>query len=220
MDIDRQLADVELRIQRACEAAGRSRSELELVAVSKQQSVDRIRAAYDLGVRVFGESRPQELAAKATQLPDDIRWHFIGPLQRNKVRQVRPVAELLHSLDRMELAAAWMKGPGVAPPVLLQVHIGDEPTKHGFESNDVAAALQGCDDLGLRVVGLMTIPPPVDTPDAARPFFAELREIRDRLNRPDVRQLSMGMSNDFEAAIAEGASCIRVGSAIFGTRTT
>lgn len=214
------LAEVEQRISTACARAGRPRDAVQLVAVSKGHPVEAVQAVYQQGQRVFGESRAQELAGKYHLIEPDATWHFIGPLQRNKVRQVRPAVSLLHSLDRIELAHAWMKGPGQAPPVLLQIKLGGEATKHGFESEEAERALVTCESLGVRVRGLMVIPPPATVPDESRHWFATLRELRDKLDRPDLVELSMGMSQDFEVAIEEGATIIRVGSAIFGPRTT
>lgn len=213
------LGEVEERIAAACGRSGRPRDSVQLVAVSKGHPLEAIQQAYDAGQRVFGESRAQELSAKYGVVGPGTEWHFIGPLQRNKVRQVRPAVSLLHSLDRMELAGAWMKGPGQAPPALLQVRLGGESTKHGFETTEVPAAIDGCRRLGVPVVGLMTIPPPSIDPQSSGRWFDQLRELRDSLADPTVQTLSMGMSDDFEVAIEHGATIIRVGSAIFGTRT-
>lgn len=212
------LEDVTQRIKSACQRSGRDEADVMLVAVSKGHPAASVRSIYDAGHRVFGESRAQELAAKYAELDPDVDWHFIGPLQRNKVRVVRPAVSLLHSLDRIELAEAWMKGPGQAPNVLLQVRMGDEASKHGFVPEDLSAALDQCRRLGVPVVGLMTIPPPPAAPDWNRSWFAKLREARDRLNDRELVHLSMGMSDDFEIAIEEGATIIRVGTAIFGER--
>lgn len=205
------------RVSAAAERAGRSTDDVTVVVVSKNHSVDEIRALYDRGQRDFAENRAQELVAKTVDLPADIRWHFVGPLQTNKVRLVRPVACLLHSYDRDDLARAWLKGPGLAPPVLLQVNIGREPQKHGFDPSDVVAACGRAASLGLDVRGLMAIPPVVESADDARPHFAALRTLRDRAAErfPSVRELSMGMTDDFEVAIEEGATMIRPGRAIF-----
>lgn len=214
------LVDVERRISDACTRVGRPRDEVQLVAVSKGHPAEAVQAVYQQGQRVFGESRAQELAGKYHLIGPDVVWHFIGPLQRNKVRQVRPAVSLLHSLDRIELAHAWMKGPGQAPPVLLQIKLGAEETKHGFEPGDAERALATCASLGVPVRGLMAIPPPAIDPDEGRHWFGTLRELRNTLARPELVELSMGMSHDFEVAIEEGATIIRVGSAIFGARTT
>ena len=175
---------------------------------------------YDQGHRDFGENRAQELVAKAAALPPDIRWHFIGPLQRNKVRLVRPTAVLLHSLDRASLAAAWLKGPGEAPPALLQINIGREAQKAGVMPEDAAELLGEAVSIGVRVDGVMAIPPHLANPEEVRPFFRELVALRDRLATHDrpLAVLSMGMTEDFDIAVEEGSTTIRVGRAIFGPR--
>ena len=209
------------RMAAAAERAGREPSAITLVAVSKSKPVSAIQALYDIGHRDFGENRAQEMTAKAVQLPGDIRWHFIGGLQTNKTRLVRPITHLLHSMDREALAAAWAKGSGLPPPVLIQVNTGREPQKSGALPEDVAALVYRVIELGLEVRGLMSIPPLTEDPEAQRPHFVALRRIRDELmpTHPTLTELSMGMTDDYETAIEEGASMIRVGRAIFGART-
>ena len=218
MDVNK-LAAVRSRIAAAATTAGRSPDAVRLVVVSKGRTVDDIAALYDAGQRDFGENRAQEFAAKVTQLPEDIRWHFVGTLQRNKVRRVRPAVVMLHSLDRMSLAASWMKGPGPAPPVLLQVHLGAEPTKHGFGPEELIDAGSKVAGMGLDVRGLMTIPPPA-APGGTEPgeWFARLAALGAGLRAvlPGATELSMGMTDDFEVAIAHGATIVRIGRAIFG----
>lgn len=211
------LASTEVRIRAACERAGRERDEVELVAVTKGHEPDEILELYAQGHRDFGENRAQELRDKAEVLPRDIRWHFIGPLQSNKVRIVRPAVVALHSMDRPSLATAWLKGPGDPPPVYLQVNIGSEEQKSGVAPGEAAAFCDRLVDLGHTVVGLMAIPPLSDDPEDARPYFAEMRRLRDQIVsvHPSVSGLSMGMTDDFEVAISEGATSIRVGRAIF-----
>ncbi len=219
--IEARLQSVRDRVAAACARAGRNPDDVTLVAVSKGHPKEMIIAAHAAGQSIFGESRAQELAEKCQALPSGIEWHFIGPLQRNKVRRVRPVTALLHSLDRAGLAEAWVKGPGPAPPVLIQVRMGGESTKHGFEPSETKEAALAAAELGLTVRGLMTIPPPVADPNEARPWFVLLRELRDELvgsGLESATELSMGMSGDFEVAVEEGATLIRVGSAIFGER--
>ena len=213
--------DVQNRIRVAADRAGRDPSAITLVAVSKSKSVSDIRDLYDLGHRDFGENRAQEMAEKAAVLPTDIRWHFVGALQTNKARLVRPSTHLLHSMDRESLAFAWAKGIGTAPPVLIQVNTASEPQKAGVAPGDVATLLHTLLDVGVTVRGLMAIPPLADDAEAMRPHFAELRELRDHLSElhGGIQELSMGMTDDFEIAIEEGASLIRVGRAIFGSRT-
>jgi pyridoxal phosphate enzyme (YggS family) len=219
MDVERYRA-VARRVNEARERSGRSGDEITLIAVSKGQPVEEIGALYELGHRDFGENRAQEMAEMAAQLPKDIRWHYVGRLQTNKVRLVRNVTSLLHSVDRESLAKAWVKGIGEPPPVLIQVDVGDEPQKGGVAPDSLLDLWHKANAVGLRVRGLMTIPPVGDLPDASRPYFAALRSARDGLAAESGSRLalSMGMTDDFEIAIEEGASMIRVGRAIFGPR--
>ena len=213
--------DVLTRVAAAAERVGRDPSSITLVAVSKAKSVPDIEAVYRLGHRDFGENRAQEMAEKAAILPDDIRWHFVGGLQTNKARLIRPITHLLHSMDRRSLAGAWAKGSGLPPPVLLQVNTGHELQKSGAAPDDARSILSEVVSLGLDVRGLMAIPPLTEDPKAQRPHFAMLREIQSELvaEHPGIIELSMGMTDDFEIAIEEGSSIIRVGRAIFGERT-
>ena len=208
------------RVALAADASGRDPRAITVVAVSKTMTVDQIEEIYRKGHRDFGENRAQELAEKASLLPDDIRWHFVGSLQSRKARMVRPVTHLLHSMDRPSLAAAWLKGHGIPPPVLLQVNIGMEGQKSGVSPDEAERLLGELVDLGIDVRGLMAIPPLPKEPEDSREYFRNLARIRDRLRAvySDVVELSMGMTDDFEVAIAEGASFIRVGRAIFGPR--
>ena len=216
-DLADRYAVVTERVRTAAIGAGRSPEEVALVAVSKGRDVPTIQRLYDLGHRDFGENRAQELREKVPELPDDIRWHFVGPLQSNKVRIVRPAVHALHSLDRLSLATAWMKGAGSPPKAYLQVNIGAEEQKSGVPVGDVDATLDRLARLSVPVVGLMAIPPLTDEPEGARRYFVDMRQLRDRIvtQHPDVFGLSMGMTNDFEIAVAEGATVIRVGRAIF-----
>jgi hypothetical protein len=209
------------RIAAAAERSDRDPSDITLVAVSKSKPVSDIRDLYEAGHRDFGENRAQEMADKAGLLPDDIRWHFVGTLQTNKTRLVRPITHLLHSMDRESLAFSWAKGIGLAPPVLIQVNTGSEPQKAGAGRDQVATLLETLLGLGVEVRGLMAIPPLSEDAEQMRPHFRALRQMRDQLMElhGQVRELSMGMTDDFEIAIEEGASLIRVGRAIFGPRT-
>lgn len=214
--VESQLAEVRARVARAAQRSGRHPDEVSLIAVSKGHPVESVALAYKAGHRIFGESRAQELSAKASAMPSDVEWHFIGPLQRNKVRMVRPVVQVLHSLDRDQLARAWKSGPDA----LLQVRLGGEETKHGFEPADVPRAVAAAIAEEVSIIGLMTIPPAVESPDDNRRWFATLRQLRDQIQseHQSVSHLSMGMSDDFEVAVEEGATMVRVGSAIFGPR--
>jgi pyridoxal phosphate enzyme (YggS family) len=214
------LESVRERITRAAVRAGRADDEITLVIVSKGQSVETIKALYEQGQRDFGENRAQELASKVDLLPGDIRWHFVGPLQSNKVRIVRSIVTLLHSLDRPELGPAWIKGPGLAPPALLQVNIGLEPQKHGVSPDEAVRVFGDLIALGVDLKGLMAIPPAADQAEATRSAFAEMRRLATQVaaNHPGRASLSMGMTDDFEVAIEEGATFVRVGRAIFSDK--
>jgi len=213
--------EVTERIAAAAARSSRDPSDITLVAVSKAMPVEAIRDLYDAGHRDFGENRAQEMAEKAAVLADDIRWHFVGALQTNKARLVRPITHLLHSMDRESLGLAWAKGIGLAPPILIQVNTGSEPQKAGVGHDEVTDLLETLLELGIEVRGLMAIPPFSEDPEQMRSHFRELRQIRDQVMElhSQVRELSMGMTDDFEIAIEEGASLIRVGRAIFGDRT-
>jgi pyridoxal phosphate enzyme (YggS family) len=214
------LQAVQARVDAAAVRSGRVGSDITVVAVSKGHDERAIMEVYEQGHRDFGENRAQELVVKAAALPTDIRWHFIGPLQRNKVRLVRPTTVLLHSLDRRSLAAAWLKGPGQAPPALIQVNIGREPQKAGVAPEGTADLLTEAVGLGLRIDGVMAIPPHFAEPELVRPFFRELVQMRDDLasDETPLPIVSIGMTEDFEIAIEEGSTTIRVGRAIFGPR--
>jgi PLP dependent protein len=214
------LAGYHLVIERAGEAAARAKrdlSDITVVAVSKGRTVAEIEALYSEGHRDFGENRAGEMADKVGQLPEDIRWHFVGALQSNKVRAIRAKTHLLHSLDRGSLAKAWVKGLGQPPPVLIQVNIGGEEQKGGVDPGQASDLVGEAVELGLDPQGLMAIPPLGEVPEDSRRFFISLRELRERLSTAahPLGHLSMGMTNDFEVAIEEGASIIRVGRAIF-----
>lgn len=216
------LAEVESRVAAACERSGRDAAEVTVVAVSKERTVADIERLYAAGHRDFGENRADELAGKASQLPDDIRWHFVGHLQSNKARMVRPVATHLHSLDRPSLAKAWLKGAGEPPPAYLQVNIGREPQKSGADPAEAEEMAATFESMGLTLAGLMAIVPIVNRPEEARPYFREMAELRKRVGEvvPSVEGLSMGMTDDFEVAVEEGATVIRVGRAIFDDHTS
>jgi PLP dependent protein len=208
------------RMTAAAGRVGRDVSSITLVAVSKAKPISEIEKVYNLGHRDFGENRAQEMAEKAAKLPDDIRWHFVGALQTNKARLIRPITYLLHSMDRESLAGAWAKGSGLPPPVLLQVNTGHEGQKSGVEPEEARITLERILAHGLEVRGLMAIPPLTEDPERQRPHFSMLRDLRDELARehPTISELSMGMTDDFQIAIEEGSSIIRVGRAIFGER--
>lgn len=205
------------RLGEAAARAGRNPEEITVVAVSKGRTPEEVAVLYEAGHRDFGENRASEMAEKALALPGDIRWHFVGSLQSNKVRLVRGRTHLLHSLDRMSLAKAWLKGIGAPPPVLVEVNVGREEQKGGVVPEQAGDLVGKVIDLGLKPRGLMALPPLGERPEDSREFFVELRKLRDRLaiDVQDLTELSMGMTDDFEVAIEEGASIIRVGRAIF-----
>lgn len=214
------LEEIRARVEAAVVRSGRDAGEVTVIAVGKTHPPEVLMSAYEAGLRDLGENRAAELAEKAAALPTDIRWHFVGHLQRNKVRLVRPVVAMLHSMDRLELGSAWLKGPGPAPPALLEINLGEEPQKSGVVPSRAAELAEQLLALGVDLRGLMAIPPQVEDPESARPYFAQLARLRDDLARsfPSIRELSMGMTDDFEVAIEEGATMVRVGRAIFGPR--
>jgi pyridoxal phosphate enzyme (YggS family) len=207
------------RIAAAAARSGRAATDVTLVAVSKGRPDEQIVAAYAEGQRIFGENRQQGLALRLDgDLPMDISWHFIGPLQSRKARFVAANTSLLHSFDRLDLIPKW-KDSGT--PVLLQFNVADEPQKVGFEPREAQRILDAVLAEGLDVRGVMAIPPIAEDPDETRPWFAVLRTIFDTFRSTSARidTLSMGMTNDFEAAIEEGATMVRVGRAIFEPHT-
>ena len=220
--IAEHLAAVRKRVQEAAARAGRAPESVTLLAVSKTKSEAQIREAYAAGQRDFGENYVQELCAKAAALADlaDIRWHLIGPLQRNKVKQVVPLAALIHTVDRLALAEEIEKRASTVGviPVLIEVYVSGEASKAGCSPEEAPALAERIREMGhLSLRGLMTIPPDTEDREEARPYFARLAALRDRIS--GLTELSMGMSHDFEIAIAEGATIVRVGTAIFGSRT-
>jgi pyridoxal phosphate enzyme (YggS family) len=220
------LADVRARIAAAERAAGRAPGSVRLVAVSKKMSADDVRAAVAAGQRAFGENYGQELRDKRAELavdPAPPEWHFIGPLQSNKVKYVAGQVALVHTVDSIALLEA-IDARGVAQDCLVQVNVAGETAKRGVAPEGLGALLDRFKSAGhARCRGLMLIPPLGAKPEDSRSHFADLRTLRDReagTARPnvDLQELSMGMSDDFEVAIAEGATLVRVGTAIFGRR--
>jgi len=225
MSVAERLLEVRGRIEAACGKAGRDPASVDLLAVSKTYPAEVIREAVDAGHRLFGESRQQEAEAKIPQLPASLHWHFIGHLQRNKVRRVLPLVETLHSVDSVKLARQVDRVAeelGLFPKVFLELNVGTEGGKHGFSGESLRASMEELLGLErLEILGLMAIPPFALEPEQARPWFVALRESRDRLQSEfgvPLPGLSMGMSGDFEVAIEEGSTIVRVGSSIFGSR--
>ena len=223
--VQTNLSEIHARIESAATRYGRKASEIQLVAVSKTHPPELIREAFEAGQRAFGESRVQDALPKLDALPREIEWHFIGHLQTNKIRKVVSRFALFHGVDNENLAVQINRIAGelgVTANVLLEVNVSGEESKFGFAPENLPAVLENLAPLPfLRIRGLMTMAPYSDTPDEARPYFAKLREIRNRLASQTglpLSDLSMGMSGDFEQGIAEGATIVRVGSAIFGSR--
>jgi pyridoxal phosphate enzyme (YggS family) len=217
---------VRSQIAQAARKSGRSEDDIELVAITKMHPADRVREAVDAGQQLFGESRVQEARAKIPELPSALRWHFVGHLQKNKIRHALPFFELFHSVDSLALGQEMNRianEEGMHPRVLLEVNVAGEGSKFGFTPATVRAEMESRLALPrLSIEGLMTIPPLAEEAEAGRTFFVQLRELRDALEKEfDVKlpQLSMGMTNDFMVAVEEGATLVRVGTAIFGERS-
>ncbi len=214
---------VRQKMAQAAAKAGRSVDEIELVAASKKQDAEKIGAAAAAGQILFGESRVQEGRAKIPLLSSRLRWHFIGHLQKNKIRHSLPLFELFHGVDSLALAQDMERiaeEEGWRPRILLEVNVAGEASKHGFAPEALRRDLEALLSLGrVTIEGLMTIPPLAPEAEASRRYFAALRELRDELEtefKLKLPQLSMGMSGDFAVAIEEGATLVRVGTAIFG----
>lgn len=224
-DIARNLEQVQTRIASALAKSGRMAEDVQLIAVSKKQDAEKVRAVFDAGQALFGESRVQEARVKIPLLPSALRWHFIGHLQKNKVRHALPLFELFHSIHSLALAQDVERiadEEGLRPRVLLEVNVAGEGSKFGFAPAKLREEMEQLLSLGrLNIEGLMTIPPLGPEAEASRRYFVILRELRDALEREfalKLPELSMGMSNDYEVAIEEGATFVRVGTAIFGSR--
>jgi pyridoxal phosphate enzyme (YggS family) len=213
------------RIEAACARAGRRPGDVTLVAVSKTVPVARIRELLEEGQVAFGENRVQEALAKIPEVGRGARWHLVGHLQRNKARHAVGAFEMIHSVDDLDLARELDRraaAKGLVQPVLVEVNVAGEASKHGAAPEEVPALLEGIAGLaGLDLRGLMTVPPPVGRAEDARGWFASLRELRDAGEQRTGRrlpELSMGMTDDFEVAVEEGATLVRVGRALFGER--
>ena len=225
--IAENLQKIDRKITEACEKAGRRREEVTLIAVSKTKPLEAVLEAAAVGQIDFGENKAQELTAKKAEAPESLRWHFIGNLQKNKVKYLVGNVELIHSVSSAELAAEIERiaeKRDVTVNVLAEVNIADEATKHGIGREETMKLLQAMARMPhLKVQGLMAIAPPVEDPEENRPYFRSLRELLEEANHQKIfpyplKELSMGMSGDYLTAIEEGATFVRIGTAIFGER--
>lgn len=227
MPIADNLRHVEIKIEKAAVKAGREPASVRLVAVSKMQTASAVDEAVRAGQRLFGENYVQELVSKVSHVGEQVTWHFIGSLQSNKVRQIAGLVEMIHSVDRLSLAQEidrqWQKLDRICN-ILVQVNIAGEATKSGSSAEELLGLVRDISLLPhVRIKGLMTMPPFFDDPEGARPCFRELKKLsrliaEEHITNVEMKELSMGMSGDYEVAIEEGATLVRVGSAIFGTR--
>ncbi|MEM1244754.1 MAG: YggS family pyridoxal phosphate-dependent enzyme [Acidobacteriota bacterium] len=222
-DARERWADLERRVASACRRSGRERSGVTLLGACKRQPIERLLAVYEAGLRDFAENQVQSGESNRPQLPDDVRWHLIGPLQSNKARRAAGIFDTFHAVDRMKIARALDRHAARPEPLrcFLEVNLGAEESKHGFLAEQIEDAARELSQLErLEVVGLMAIPPRAESEDEARGWFRQLRELLPAAEfesqRPQL--LSMGMSSDFEIAIEEGATHVRIGTSLFGAR--
>ena len=226
MSIAENLAHLHEQITQACRRANRPESDVALMAVSKVHPVEMILEAYAAGQRLFGENRVQEFQEKSPHVKDlsGAQFHLIGPLQSNKTAKAAELFDAIDAVDSLKIAQRLNTAAsalGKKLPVLIEVKLSHEESKHGLAPKELAPLLAAMNDLeSITAVGLMTVPPWSEAPEAARPYFRELRRLRDQsvVRFPRITQLSMGMSNDFTVAIEEGSTCVRVGTAVFGRR--
>jgi len=226
LSIAENLERVRKQIAHAAAKAGRTVDEIELVAITKTHPAEKVREAIEAGQTLFGESRVQEARVKIPELPSNLHWHYVGHLQKNKIRHALPLFELFHGVDSLALAQEMNRiaaDEGLHPRVLLEVNVAGEGSKFGFSPDKLREQMEELLALQrLSILGLMIIPPLGDKAEASRKYFVQLRELRDRLQTEfhvDLPQLSMGMTQDFPIAVEEGATLVRVGTAIFGERT-
>src|SRR5215831_3550071 len=219
------LERVRAQIAQAAAKSGRSIEDVDLVAISKTHDAEKVREAIEAGQTLFGESRVQEARVKIPDLPSSAHWHFVGHLQKNKIRHALPLFELIHSIDSLALAEdinRIAEEEAMHPRVLLEVNVAGEGSKFGFQPDKLWEQMEELLSLPrLSILGLMAIPPLAEEGEGSRKYFVQLRELRDRLQtefRVDLAQLSMGMTQDYAIAIEEGATLVRVGTAIFGER--
>ena len=221
------LKKVEENIQAACERSGRNRYEVTLIAVSKTKPVEMLQEIYDENIRDFGENKVQELCDKIEKMPSDIKWHMIGHLQRNKVKYIVGKVALIHSVDSYRLAeeiSIQAKKHNTTVPILVEVNIAHEESKFGISEEDAILLVKEISELeNIRIMGLMTIAPYVENPEDNRMYFRKIKELSVDINSKNIDNvsmeiISMGMTGDYEVAIEEGATMVRVGTGIFGAR--
>ena len=226
--IREQIGEIKARMEEACKRAGRNPEDVRLIAVSKTKPAQMVLEAYEAGMRDFGENKVQDILEKKPVLPQDIRWHMIGHLQRNKVHQVLGQAVLIHSVDSLRLAnqiEAEAAKKGIEADILLEINVAREESKFGFFLEDAESAIRTISQLPhIHIRGLMTIAPFVDNPEENRGIFQKLYQFSvdiasKNIDNVTMDELSMGMSNDFEVAIEEGDTMVRVGTSIFGARS-
>lgn len=225
--ITENLNQVRKNIQEACEVSGRDPKEVTLIAVSKTKPVPMLLEAYDAGARVFGENKVQEIVDKYPQLPEDIQWHMIGHLQRNKVKYIVDKVSMIHSVDSLRLAQTIEQEAAkhdVCVPILLEVNVAQEETKFGLKMEEVLPLVESIAEFPhIKIQGLMTIAPYVQNPEENRPVFRQLKKLSvdiaaKNINNVTMSVLSMGMTGDYQVAVQEGATMVRVGTGIFGER--
>ena len=222
-----QLQNVRAEIRKACEKSGRNPEEVTLIAVSKTKPISMIREAMDAGQTIFGENKVQELCTKYEELPKNLEWHLIGHLQRNKVKYIADKAALIHSVDSLRLAqqiSSEAVKKGVDVDILIEVNVAEEASKFGLSTEAVIQLAEDISKLpAVHIRGLMTVAPFTENPEDNRPYFRNLRQLavdiaRKNIDNVTMNELSMGMTGDYEVAIEEGATMVRVGTGIFGTR--
>lgn len=225
--VTENLKEVRKKIEEACRTAGRDPDEVTLIAVSKTKPVSLLQEAYDAGARCFGENKVQEIMDKYPQLPSDIQWHMIGHLQRNKVKYIVDKAALIHSVDSLRLAQTIEEEAAkhnIRVPILIEVNVAEEETKFGLKTEEVLPLVQAVSAFShVEIRGLMTIAPYVNDPEDNRGVFRELKKLSvdiaaKNINNVTMSVLSMGMTGDYEVAVQEGATMVRVGTGIFGER--
>lgn len=225
--IELNYREVQENIVKACEKAGRNPAEVTLIAVSKTKPVEMLKEAYDAGARFFGENKVQEIQEKYDKLPNDIQWHMIGHLQRNKIKYIVNKVAMIHSVDSLRLAEAIEAEASkhqVKVPILIEVNVAEEDSKFGLKTNEVLPLLEQISEFShIEVKGLMTIAPYVENPEENREIFRQLKKLSvdiaaKNINNISMSVLSMGMTGDYEVAVQEGATMVRVGTGIFGER--